>query len=389
MYVTPADFYAMRCVPLRTVVQSTGPCFRCLSLAPPCRVVHFIPSRGILHSIISRTIPRHQTITNSRPKLIPHRRFNPPVIMDPVYSRDEFIAAIRDYYDFLTKLFADPSFILEPPQDGWPNITPEACQDLGKTDQVVELLRHLPYIASRPYSNVPEGLPSGTFTDWRNIVEKLTTEDAHADNELLMSEGTEDQFGGKIPSYCIGLVQGGYLMGEDPDVILLDTKSGVVYWMNCPDKVKETASPQPSYLVYPLPGESQEANQTKEDGSDDGKSEDEDEDEDEEEEEDEDEDDDINWGPCWPVRHFFEMLKNQFRQLNFIPKDEYDVVDVWTDISSDGEPIPKGFTDLLQSIYRKHDWPEISNYHKEECLAELKQELDQKYPEHHQYYFRG
>jgi hypothetical protein len=306
--------------------------------------------------------------------------------MDPVYSRDECIATIRDYYDFLAKMFADPSFIVEPPQDGWPNITSEACQDLGKTDEVIELLRHLPYIVNKPNSNVPDGLPSGNFIDWRNIVKQLTTGDAHADNELLMSEGTEDQFEGKIPSYCIGLVHGGYLMGEDPDVILLDTKSGVVYWMNCPDKVKETALPQPSYLVYPLPGESDGATQTKEDESDDDKSEDEDEDEDEDEEE---EEDDVNWGPCWPIRHFFEMLKNQFRQLNFIPKDEYDVVDVWTDTSGDGEPIPEGFTDLLQSIYRKHGWPEISNYHKDDCLAELKRELDQNYPEHHQYYFRG
>ncbi|KAF1968895.1 hypothetical protein BU23DRAFT_654985 [Bimuria novae-zelandiae CBS 107.79] len=267
--------------------------------------------------------------------------------MEPVYSRDECIAAIRDYYTFLTTMFMDSAFIIEPPQDGWPNITPEATQGLGKTDAVIDLLRHLPYIVSKPYSNHPEGLPGGTFIDWKHVIEKLHNGEAHPENELLASEGTEDQFDGKIPAHCIGLVHGGLLMGnEEPDVILLDTSSGVVYWMDCPAKVRETASPQPS------------------------------------------EDEEIRWGPCWPIRHFFEMLKNQFRQLNFMAKDANDVIDIWTKDTGYPGPIPEGFTDTIQAIYREHGWPDVARYQKDNCLTDIKKELGEKYPEHHLYYSR-
>lgn len=317
--------------------------------------------------------------------------------MEPVYSRDECIAAIRDYYTFLTTMFMDSAFIIEPPQDGWPNITTEATQGLGKTDAVIDLLRHLPYIVDKPYSNHPEGLPGGTFIDWKHVIEKLHNGEAHPENELLMSEGTEDQFDGKIPAHCIGLVHGGLLMGnEEPDVILLDTRSGVVYWMDCPAKVRETASPQPSYLVYPLDGE---AVGTKEDDTETDEDEDEDEENNSEEEAEDEEDDgddgdsgsedeEIRWGECWPIRHFFEMLKNQFRQLNFMAKDANDVIDIWTKDTGYPGPIPEGFTDTIQAIYREHGWPDVARYQKDNCLADIKKELEEKYPEHHLYYFR-
>jgi hypothetical protein len=64
-----------------------------------------------------------------------------------------------------------------------------------------------------------------------------------------MAEGDEGQFGGRVPKYSIGLIYG----SRDRDVVLLDTKDGLVYWMGCPDKVLEVSFPQPSFLVHPLP----------------------------------------------------------------------------------------------------------------------------------------
>lgn len=171
---------------------------------------------------------------------------------------------------------------------------------------------------------------------------------------------------------------------KDPGVILLDTKSRVIYWMNCPVKVQETASPRSSYLVYPLEGEDQGVVDTKEDDSDGNEDEESDEDEDQEDGEDEGEDE-IKWGSCWPVPHLFEMLKNQFCQPNFIPRNKHKVIDIRTE-STRFQHIPETFTDFLQAIYRKHGWPDISNYQKDDCLAELKQELDEKFPGHHMYY---
>jgi hypothetical protein len=71
-----------------------------------------------------------------------------PRLKIPSYSRDETIAAVMDYYQFLTKMpFLEPSDILYPPPEGWPQITKERLAK--KSDEVIELLRHLPYVDSR------------------------------------------------------------------------------------------------------------------------------------------------------------------------------------------------------------------------------------------------
>jgi len=43
-------------------------------------------------------------------------------------------------------MYLRESDVIEPPEGGWPNITTDSLQDLGKTDEVISLLRHLPYI---------------------------------------------------------------------------------------------------------------------------------------------------------------------------------------------------------------------------------------------------
>ena len=53
------------------------------------------------------------------------------------FNRDATVAAIRDYYHFLTKMYLDEDRIMEPPPGGWPNMTPETMSPLGKTDEVI------------------------------------------------------------------------------------------------------------------------------------------------------------------------------------------------------------------------------------------------------------
>lgn len=68
------------------------------------------------------------------------------------YSREAAISAITDLYESLTTLlYVEPTDILYPPPGGWPHITQEneAFASLNKTDEVIELLRHLPYLDSR------------------------------------------------------------------------------------------------------------------------------------------------------------------------------------------------------------------------------------------------
>jgi hypothetical protein len=59
----------------------------------------------------------------------------------------EVATALRDFYNFLARLpWLEPSDILEPPAQGWPNITSDNFAPLHKNNAVIELLRHLPYL---------------------------------------------------------------------------------------------------------------------------------------------------------------------------------------------------------------------------------------------------
>lgn len=58
------------------------------------------------------------------------------------------VDAVRKYYNFLVEeLGAIPADCVEyPPEEGWSNISEESLAGLEKTKEVVDVLRHLPYI---------------------------------------------------------------------------------------------------------------------------------------------------------------------------------------------------------------------------------------------------
>lgn len=63
------------------------------------------------------------------------------------YNRDEVIASVTEFYEFLTThLHFYPSEVKTPPPSGWPQITPKRFTFLQKSDTVINLLRHLPYL---------------------------------------------------------------------------------------------------------------------------------------------------------------------------------------------------------------------------------------------------
>ncbi|EDN07656.1 hypothetical protein I7I51_04434 [Histoplasma capsulatum] len=66
------------------------------------------------------------------------------------YSRDETIAVITEYYDFLVDRGLLPaSAILRPPADGWPELPEDSLSRLGRTPAVNDLIRHLPFVKYR------------------------------------------------------------------------------------------------------------------------------------------------------------------------------------------------------------------------------------------------
>lgn len=64
-----------------------------------------------------------------------------------VERRDQIAAQLLSYYEFLVTMYLPEDCLKRPPDGGWPQITAERLEWLGKTDAVVDLLKHIPYIS--------------------------------------------------------------------------------------------------------------------------------------------------------------------------------------------------------------------------------------------------
>ena len=63
------------------------------------------------------------------------------------YNQNEVVASVTAFYEFLiTHLHFEPSELKTPPPEGWPQLTTSRLSALGKSDKVIALLQHLPYL---------------------------------------------------------------------------------------------------------------------------------------------------------------------------------------------------------------------------------------------------
>lgn len=69
--------------------------------------------------------------------------------------RDKIVAAVDDYYAFLTTLYIDDSMLRRPPAGGWRDIPLEVSNRHDK-DFVMDVARHLPYIQLRYHPHFDE-----------------------------------------------------------------------------------------------------------------------------------------------------------------------------------------------------------------------------------------
>lgn len=70
-----------------------------------------------------------------------------PDFADVTYSREATKAAVTDYHEFFTRLYLKDSHVIFPPTAGWPSVTtadPDKLATLGKSNEVLALLAHLP-----------------------------------------------------------------------------------------------------------------------------------------------------------------------------------------------------------------------------------------------------
>lgn len=158
-----------------------------------------------------------------------------PELHEISYSHEATIAAVRNYYRFLIRMDLKESYVADPPEGGWPEISLENLSSLGKTNEAILLLRHLPYISSRDDS--AQGAAHCLFIDWRRIARSHVLGELSAEDVLVITEGWSGLPESMSP-HVVGLTRGSYL---NP-CFLLDTKLGVVFWEECHSDVKRNPS---------------------------------------------------------------------------------------------------------------------------------------------------
>ncbi|KAG9952244.1 hypothetical protein KCU85_g2152, partial [Aureobasidium melanogenum] len=257
-----------------------------------------------------------------------------PELHEVSYSREATIAAFRDYYQFLTTMFLPKGRVLEPPVGGWPSITREKVYFLGKNDEVFELMKHLPYLSEEallaPYAEV---------ADWPFMVD-VSFEESDIEGTRVMTDELDWE---DIPSSAFGITSG-------KDYFILDTQFGVVFWDGAPGEVADTAAREP------IVGDFFDCTPENEHG----------------------------WrcNKAWAIADFFEVLKNRYRILKYLPLHEYRIEE-WFDQYEDGDG-PNGnypFLRAIRRVYKEHGWPDPSVYKKQECMDALQKMIEESFPE--------
>jgi hypothetical protein len=227
----------------------------------------------------------------------------------------------------------------EPPTGGWPTITNENVRLLGKNDEVAELMRHLPYISYdcllAPHSEVAHWpqlftqhpRKSGVPFDGTNI-----------DDLRLLSEDLDWE---TVPSSAFGI-----LIGED--TMILDTKFGVVHWVEgSPGEVRNNPIREGihEYSISDCTPE-----------------------------------DEYGWrcGPAWAIVDFFEVLKSLYRDLLFVPSNDFQT-EQWNDSYMEDDYAP--YMRCVRQVYKNHGWPDMSVYNKEECMKSIDKMTQERFPD--------
>lgn len=130
------------------------------------------------------------------------------------YSRDIAVSAIRSFYQFFATLPSlPPEYIWEPPSGGWPEITGTTLPHLGRNRDVIDLLRHIPYI------NDTQIAFQTTVIDYTSVAMKWCL-----DRNAVQQGDTIPHTAGVIPDYVAVLTDGGRLGSW----LLLDTRAGAL-----------------------------------------------------------------------------------------------------------------------------------------------------------------
>ncbi|KAI1749147.1 hypothetical protein F4782DRAFT_317654 [Xylaria castorea] len=125
-------------------------------------------------------------------------------------SKKEIIAAVHEFYSTIIRLpYIEADALILPPSDGWPGVNADELRKTGKTEEVIELLRYLPYLRNPSW-------------DRKWMLSPDTLAIAYCDGEMYSPLMDELQ---PIPAHCIWLTTHDSRDGID---LLLDTQRGSI-----------------------------------------------------------------------------------------------------------------------------------------------------------------
>jgi hypothetical protein len=139
------------------------------------------------------------------------------------YNRDKVISSISNLYKLLIKLpYVDPEALVYSPTDenknGWTGINETELRKRGKTDRIVDLLRHLPYLRQPKSINEANNHTAG---DHKWMISPGTITIAYCDGDVYDEKMDHIQ---PTPNHCIWLTD--LADGDDGTALLLDSHTG-------------------------------------------------------------------------------------------------------------------------------------------------------------------
>ncbi|KAI1153162.1 hypothetical protein F4825DRAFT_276611 [Nemania diffusa] len=125
-------------------------------------------------------------------------------------SNKEIISALHDFYSATIRLpYIDADALILPPSDGWSDVNADELRKRGKTEGVIELLRHLPYLRN----------PGGR-RKWMLSPDTLAIDYGSGEMYDLFMDELQS-----IPAHCIWLTAHDSRDGID---LILDTITGSI-----------------------------------------------------------------------------------------------------------------------------------------------------------------
>ncbi|KAI4706432.1 hypothetical protein J4E89_008848 [Alternaria sp. Ai002NY15] len=139
------------------------------------------------------------------------------------FDEVEFITLLTDHYEFCNRVFWDNSVVTKAPKNGWPSITQSTMANLNKTDAVIDLLRHMPYV-----DFVEPDKAYGKHV----IMKNTRIQDYHSDAmQKRIRDGDLEYYvepiGDPLPPSCISF---GNSNGRNGYNLVINTADGYVYW---------------------------------------------------------------------------------------------------------------------------------------------------------------